>query len=93
MDEGGRGSLLHHGFFIIKVFIMAVQRRWGERKNKAHLHMMTSDSFFVYLPSNVNTEGQYTDNNAVHFIVPLADPLILSSEWETGLSKVILSEL
>ena len=49
---------------------------------------MTSDSFFVYLPSNVNTEGQYPDNNAAHFTVPLADPLILSSEWETGLSEI-----
>ena len=50
--------------------------------------MMTSDSFFVYLPSNVNTEGQYPDNNAAHFNVPLADPLVLSSEWETGLSNI-----
>ena len=50
--------------------------------------MMTSNSFFVYLPSNVNTEGQYPDNNAAHFIVPLADPLVLSSEWETRLSEI-----
>ena len=50
--------------------------------------MMTSDSFFVYLPSNVNTEGQYPNNNAAHFTVPLADPLILSSEWETRLSEI-----
>ena len=46
---------------------MAMQRRGGERKNKACSHMMTSDSFFVYLPSNVNTEGQYPNNNAGAF--------------------------
>ena len=50
--------------------------------------MTTSDSFFVYLPSNVNTEGQYPNNNAAHFTVPLADPLILSSKWETRLSEI-----
>ena len=50
--------------------------------------MTASDSFFVYLPSNVDTEGQYPKNNAAHFIVPLADPLLLSNEWETGLSEI-----
>ena len=67
---------------------MAVQRRGREREKKVHSHMTTSDSFFVYLPTNINTEGQYPNNNAVHFIVPLADPLVLSSEWETGLSEI-----
>ena len=51
---------------------MAMQRR--ERGNKARSHMMTSDSFFVYLSSNVNTEGQYPDNNAAHFTVPWQIP-------------------
>ena len=63
------------------------EREVGEKRG-AHSHMTTSDSFFVYLPSNVNTEGQYPNNNAAHFTVPLADPLILSSEWETRLSEI-----
>ena len=91
MGEGGRGVSLRSPsllccFILIKVLIMAVQRR--ERGKKAHSHMTTSDSLFFFLPNNVNTEGHYPDNNAAHFTVPLADPLILNSEWETRLSEI-----
>ena len=96
MGEGGRGgSLQDPPSFLCWGFLFYFNKssyhgcaKKREGKKKAHSHMTTSDSFFVYLPSNVNTEGQYPDNNAVHFTVPLADPLILSSKWETGLSKI-----
>lgn len=51
--------------------------------------MNDGDSFFVYLPSNVNTEGRYDETNtSSHYFVPLSEPLGLNEGWEVGLSEI-----
>lgn len=51
--------------------------------------MNDGDSFFVYLPSNVDTEGRYDDiNESSHYFVPLNEPLLINENWEVGLSEI-----
>jgi hypothetical protein len=51
--------------------------------------MMSLDHFYVYLPSNGDTQNIFPQNKPNNFSIPMDDTLHLnSSEWEVGLSEI-----
>lgn len=48
-----------------------------------------TDSFYIYLPSNVDTNGQFPDNKPSNFVTPLPDPLCLDHTWQVALVEIL----
>ena len=55
---------------------------------KTELDMQHNESFYMYLPSNLETKGRYPENGPSKYTTPLSDPLYLNDQWEVGLVEI-----